>query len=140
LYLTDFTDSVVLRLARLDLVRNQWRQFTFNVDTTGSYTPINNSSGTILNTLAVNLEENSKPHTGELHHATGYRTCAVTKQQRREPAAERTGDEFESKQPRYRRCTRCFKTMNLDMRQYGRLSMFLHAESVVGQRALATMK
>ncbi|MFX6035615.1 hypothetical protein ABTE74_19745, partial [Acinetobacter baumannii] len=59
MYMTDFEDSVVVRLAKLDLVRNQWRQFIYNVDTTGSYTPINNTSGTSFNTLAVNLEENS---------------------------------------------------------------------------------
>ncbi|WP_164106670.1 hypothetical protein, partial [Stenotrophomonas maltophilia] len=38
MYMTDFEDSVVVRLAKLDLVRNQWRQFIYNVDTTGSYT------------------------------------------------------------------------------------------------------
>ena len=40
MFLTDFEDSVVLRFASLDLVRNQWRTFTFKVDTTGNYVPI----------------------------------------------------------------------------------------------------
>ncbi len=57
LFMSDFEDSVVVRLARLDLVRNQWRQFIYNLDTTGSYTPINTTTGTLFNTLAVNLEE-----------------------------------------------------------------------------------
>lgn len=56
LYLTDFEDSVVVRMARMDLVRNQWRQFNFKLDTTGSYQPIPVNSGVTFNTLAVNLE------------------------------------------------------------------------------------
>jgi cell surface protein SprA len=136
LYLTDFADSVVLRLARLDLVRNQWRQFTFNVDTTGSYTPINNAAGTVLNTLAVNLEENSSRTPVNYIMPPGIERVqllsnnGVNLQQNEQAMSLKisnllTGDS-----------RAVFKTMNLDMRQYGRLSMFLHAESVVGQRAL----
>ena len=40
MYMTGFEDSVVMRFATLDLVRNQWRTFTYELDTTGSYTPI----------------------------------------------------------------------------------------------------
>ena len=56
MYLSDFEDSVVMRFARFDLVRNQWRNFTFKIDTTASYTKVDNSN---FNVLAVNLEENS---------------------------------------------------------------------------------
>jgi cell surface protein SprA len=58
MYLTGFQDSVVLRFAKLELVRNEWRQFTYNLDTTGSYIPIDTSTIT-FNTLAVNIEQNS---------------------------------------------------------------------------------
>ncbi|MFY8004716.1 MAG: cell surface protein SprA, partial [Chitinophagaceae bacterium] len=58
MYLTDFEDSIVLRMAKFELIRNNWRQFIYKLDTVGSYTPITGST-TSFNTLAVNLEENS---------------------------------------------------------------------------------
>src|SRR5437867_3246458 len=59
MYMTDFEDSVVMRFASLDLVRNQRRTFTYQLDTTGSYTPVSTGSNTTMNVLAVNVEENS---------------------------------------------------------------------------------
>jgi cell surface protein SprA len=136
LYLTDFEDSVVLRLARLDLVRNVWRQFTFNVDTTGSYTPVNNSAGTVLNTLAVNLEENSSRQPVNYLMPPGVERVqllsnnGVNLQQNEQAMSLKltnlvTGD-----------ARGVFKTLNLDVRQYGKLSMYIHAESITGQRAV----
>jgi cell surface protein SprA len=37
MFLTDFADSVVLRFAKLELVRNNWRSFAYELDTTGLY-------------------------------------------------------------------------------------------------------
>lgn len=136
LYLTDFEDSVVLRLARLDLVRNVWRQFTFNVDTTGTYTPVNNSAGTVLNTLAVNLEENSSRQPVNYLMPPGVERVqllsnnGVNLQQNEQAMSLKitnllTGD-----------ARGVFKTLNLDVRQYGKLSMYIHAESMTGQRPL----
>ena len=52
MFLTDFEDSVVLRFARLDLVRNQWRTFQFKLDTTGIlHTNTSTISGTTFNVL-----------------------------------------------------------------------------------------
>ncbi|MEO8173885.1 MAG: cell surface protein SprA, partial [Sediminibacterium sp.] len=136
LYLTDFEDSVVLRLARLDLVRNVWRQFTFNVDTTGSYTPVNNSGGTVLNTLAVNLEENSSRQPVNYLMPPGVERVqllsnnGVNLQQNEQAMSLKLTNLF----PGDARAV--FKTFNLDIRQYGKMSMYLHAESVTGQRPL----
>ena len=136
LYLTDFEDSVVLRLARLDLVRNQWRQFIYNIDTTGSYTPINNAGGTVFNTLAVNLEENSSRQPVNYIMPPGVERVqllsnnGVNLQQNEQALSLKvnnllTGDS-----------RGVFKTLNLNINQYGKLAMYVHAESVVGQRPL----
>ncbi len=136
MYLTDFEDSVVLRLARLELVRNQWRQFIYNIDTTGSYTPINNAGGTIFNTLAVNLEENSSRQPVNYLMPPGVERVqqlsnnGVNLQQNEQALSLRvsnllTGDS-----------RGVFKTMNININQYGRMSMYIHAESIVGQRPL----
>ncbi|MDB5211009.1 MAG: sprA, partial [Sediminibacterium sp.] len=136
LYLTDFDDSVVLRLARMDLVRNVWRQFTFNVDTTGSYTPVNNSGGTILNTLAVNLEENSSRQPVNYLMPPGVERVQLLSNngvnlQQNEQAMSLKITNLLSGDARA-----VFKTMNLDVRSYGKLSMYIHAESITGQRTL----
>ena len=134
LYLTDFEDSVVIRMARMDLVRNQWRQFSFNLDTTGSYTPVNNAAGTTFNTLAVNLEENSSRTPVNYIMPPGVERVqllsnnGVNLQQNEQAMSLQirslsTGD-----------ARAVFKTLNHDLRQYGNLNMFLHAESVPGQR------
>src|SRR5574343_49252 len=137
LYMTDFEDSVVVRLARLDLVRNQWRQFIYNLDTTGSYTPINNTAGTAFNTLAVNLEENSSrtpvnylmpPNVERVQLLSNN---GVNLQQNEQAIAMRVNN----LQPGDARGI--FKTLNLDVRRYAKLSMYLHAESITGQRPVA---
>lgn len=134
MYLTDFEDSVVLRFAKLDLVRNQWRQFTYEIDTTGSYTPLNNAAGTTFNTLAVNLEENSSRQPVNYLMPPGVERVqllsnnGVNLQQNEQAMSMKvtnllTGD-----------ARGVFKTLNLDIRQYGKLSMYIHAESITGLR------
>ncbi len=136
MYLSDFEDSVVLRFARLDLVRNQWRQFTYNLDTTGSYTPVNNTTGTRFNTLAVNLEENSSRQPVNYLIPPGIERVqqlsnnGVNLLQNEQSMSMQIRDLFTGD------ARAVFKTLNLDMRQYGKLSMFVHAESVNGQRPL----
>lgn len=57
MFLTDFSDSVVVRFGKLDLVRNTWRKFQFKLDSTGNYSP---EITTDFNVGAVNIEENDK--------------------------------------------------------------------------------
>ena len=94
MFMTDFEDSVVLRFARLDLVRNQWRNFKFKVDTTGSYTQIPNNSGTTFNVLAVNIEENSKRRPVNYLIPPGIERVQQLSNNNINISAERTGHEF----------------------------------------------
>ena len=134
MYLTGFSDSVVMRFATLSLVRNQWRQFTYQVDTTGSYTPINTSNGTTFNTTAVNIIENSTRQPVNYLMPPGV--------QRMQLLSNNGVNILQNEQSLSLQTTGLitgdtrglFKTVNLDMRQFGRLSMFIHAESVIGQR------
>jgi cell surface protein SprA len=59
MFMTDFPDSVVMRLGELQLTRNVWRKFTYKIDTTGTYAPLP-ASNTVFNQGAVNIEENDK--------------------------------------------------------------------------------
>lgn len=136
MYMTDFEDSVVLRLARLDLVRNQWRQFIYNVDTTGSYTPISTAGGTSLNTLAVNLEENNSRQPvnyimpPNVERVQLLSNNGVNLQQNEQAISIRVNNLANGE------ARGIFKTLNLDIRRYANLSMYLHAESITGQRVV----
>ncbi|MFN4313154.1 MAG: cell surface protein SprA [Chitinophagaceae bacterium] len=128
MYVTGFEDSVVMRFGKLELIRNQWRKFQYEIDTTGTYTNLPANDPVEFNTLAVNLEENDQRtpvnyvmppgidrqqqlsnNNVQLYlneQALSVQTCGL-------PFGESRG---------------VFKTMNLDMRQYGKLRMFIHAE------------
>lgn len=57
MYMTDFTDSVVVRFGDLQLTRNMWRKFRNKIDTSGISSP---QTFTQLNVGAVNIEENDQ--------------------------------------------------------------------------------
>lgn len=130
MFLTGFEDSVVLRFAKLELVRNTWRRFSFELDTTGTYKPLPVNSPVIFNQLAVNVEENNA------RRPVPYRTPpGVLRQQAlsnnnvnlllNEQAMSLRVCNLPRKESRG-----VFKTMNLDLRQYGRMQLYVHAESV----------
>jgi cell surface protein SprA len=131
MFLTGFEDSVVCRLAKFELVRNQWRRFAFNIDTTGAYTPLSPAGTTEFNVLAVNLEENAnrKPNPG-----IPYVTPPGLDRQRL--LSNNNVQLLQNEQSiSLQICNLAkddtrgvFKTLNLDLRQYGTLSMFIHAE------------
>jgi cell surface protein SprA len=129
MYLTDFEDPVVLRFAKLELVRNQWRRFNYELDETGVYKPLPANSPTTFNQLAVNIEENNSrlpipyktpPNVVRQQQLSNnnvnlllneqsisIQTCNLAK-----------GDE-----------RGVFKTLNLDLRQYAKLFMYTHIEA-----------
>jgi cell surface protein SprA len=134
IYLTGFEDSVVLRFATLSLIRNQWRQFTYVIDTTGSYTPLNNTNGTIFNTTAVNLEENSSRQPVNYIMPPGVARVQLLSNngvniQQNEQAMSLQLSNLYTGDSRG-----VFKNLSWDFRQFGEIAMFIHAESVTGQR------
>ncbi len=129
MFLSGFEDSVVLRFAKLELVRNQWRRFNYDLDTTGQYKLIPANSPTTFNQLAVNIEENSS------RSPIPYKTPpSVIRQQQlsnnnvnillNEQSLSIQTCNLEKDNVRG-----VFKTINLDLRQYGKLMMFTHLES-----------
>jgi cell surface protein SprA len=133
MYMTGFQDSVVLRFATFNLVRNAWRTFTYNIDTTGIYTPLPVNSPTTLNVAAVNVEANSArlpipyqipPGIERVQYLSNNGVNLLQNEQSMslKIANLANGDS-----------RGVFKNFNLDLRQYGELSMFIHAESVTGQ-------
>lgn len=136
MFVTGFEDSAVMRFGKLELVRNQWRKFKNQVDTTGMYTNLPSPDPTTVNILALNIEENDQ------RQPIPYRIPPGIERQQQlsnnnvalflnEQSLSMQVCGLEQNEGRG-----VFKTMNLDMRQYGKLSMFIHAESVKGYQQI----
>lgn len=129
MFLTGFQDSVVLRFAKLELVRNQWRRFNYELDTTGTYELIPANTQTTFNQLAVNVEENSS------RRPIAYKTPPnVIRQQ--QISNNNVNLLLNEQSLSMQICglkkadvRGVFKTLNLDLRQYGKLLLYTHIES-----------
>lgn len=133
MFMTDFEDTTVVRFGKLELVRNQWRKFNYETDTTGNYIPLPTNDPTSLEVLAVNIEENDQRQPIVYRQPPGI--------ERQQQISNNNVQLLQNEQALSLRLCNLqpkdargvFKTLNLDLRQYGQLSMFVHAESVQGQ-------
>ena len=130
MFLTGFEDTVVCRFAKLELIRNQWRRFTYEIDTTGIFKRLPANDPVKVDVLAVNVEENDQ------RQPIPYVTPPGIERQQQlsnnnvplllnEQSLSLKFLDLTEKQTRG-----VFKTMNFDLRQYGKLDMFIHAEEV----------
>ncbi len=130
LYMTDFEKPVVMRFARLELVRNQWRRFQFSLLNPGEYLPDDDGNETDFNVSSVSIEENSArqpipyalPPGVEREQTLGSGSSVSTYQQNEQSLSMQVcplqdGD-----------ARAIFKSLNIDLRRYGRMIMNVHAE------------
>ncbi|WP_139125835.1 T9SS outer membrane translocon Sov/SprA [Arcticibacter eurypsychrophilus] len=133
MFMTDFADSSVLRLAKLQLARGEWRRYNSEsspakvlVDPTlGTNPGLDNS---VLDVSTINIEENGKRSPIPYVVPPGIN--------RERDLTNYTGDTQQNEQSLlvnvknlrdgYTRAA--FKTGYNDFRSYGRLEMFIHAE------------
>ena len=131
MYLTDFEDSITMRFAKLDLIRNQWRQYKYVIDNSDNYDKLTSTDSlTEVNTLAVSLEENGSKTPVNYVVPPGIERVQLLSNNginllQNEQALSLQVKKFtKNRSPRG-----VFKTMNVDIRRYGKMSMFLHAEN-----------
>src|SRR5204862_3170383 len=133
MFLTGFEDTVVCRFGKLELVRNQWRRFSYEVDTTGIFKKLPANDPVKVDVLAVNVEENDQRQPIPYKEPPG-----IERQQKlsnnnvplllNEQSLSLKFNNLTQKESRG-----VFKTINYDLRQYGKLDMFIHAEEVLFQ-------
>lgn len=125
MYMTGFQDSVVLRMATLELVRGDWRAYDKDL-----YTDVLPETQATMEVSTVDLEENSSRE--PIHYVLP-------------PGVEREGDPsqpgvYEENEQSLALKVRhlspgdaraVYKNTSLDFRQYDRLQMFLHAEAMM---------
>ena len=137
MFLNDFSQTdapVVLRFARLELVRNQWRRYQFSLLDPGEYIPNDVGNETSFNVSSVSFEENSSrqpipyvlPPGIEREEQLGGGAATNTFLQNEqalsmEICALNDGD-----------ARAIYKALNIDLRRYRRMQLDVHAEPLIG--------
>ena len=134
LMLAGFSEPVILRFASLNLVRGEWRRYNFDIGETGPDVTIQPGMGD-FEVSAVNIEENSQrvPINYVLPPGIDRVTDPGNPQiaHQNEQALSLKIIDLEDGDARA-----VFKNVELDLRQYKKLKMFLHAEALPGYTAL----
>lgn len=134
MFMTGFSDQVTLRFGALDLVRGDWRRYTNTLDPNDTNIL---DDGTNLDVLAVNLQENNDRCPVNYVVPPGvqqeqlFNNNNVINQNEQSLSLRISGDGLEPEDSRA-----VFKTVSVDMRQFKKLKMFLHAESLPNEIAL----
>ncbi len=119
MYLSEFSENTVMRFGTLDLVRSDWRRYQQSLDDD----PNNDSDGTEFSVGIIGIQENDgsyvSPPGVEREQLNNNNTLVRQNEQslvvntcKLEPEDSRA----------------VYKNINVDMRQFKRLRMFIHAE------------
>jgi cell surface protein SprA len=129
MYMADFDDTTVLRFGTLQLARNIWRRYKFNIDASGNPLPTSSSP---FNVGAVNIEEN------DTKQPLPYRTPSdIQRQQTLSNNGINLLQNEQSMNLQYCDLKRndakgVFQTFsNKDLRQFKKLNMYIHSEKNV---------
>jgi cell surface protein SprA len=136
IFLNGFEDSTTIRMARLQLGRNTWRRYLYSLLSPGENIPIDNSS-TAFNLLSVSLEENSKrsPIPYVIPPGVQRQQQAVSNGQTIQQNEQSISLQVCNLKDGDARGV--FKSVGgIDLRQFDRLRLFVHAEAQVGQTSL----
>ena len=131
MYMHGFKHPVILRFAKMELVRGEWRRYTQNLRSPGEIITSPELSDAILDIGTVNIEENSGKQ------PIGYQLP---------PGFERTIDQASNQRQRQNEQSLLLKVTNLsngdaratyrnilyDLRRHRHLQMEVHAEQVPG--------
>ena len=126
MFLTGFQEPVVLRFGTLDLVRGDWRTFTRSFQQESDPNP--EDDGTYVDVNTVNILENEQRTPIPYRLPPGVvreqlnNNNTIVRQNEQSLSFAVCGLEPEDSRG-------VFKNVNIDVRQYKRLKMFLHAEA-----------
>lgn len=128
MFLTGFDRPIVVRFARLELVRGEWRRYLFSLLDDGEYIPTD-PDNTLFNIGAVNVEENGdrNPIPYEVPSDIQQEVDATSANLRRlneqslvlEVCGLEDGD-----------ARAAFKNVEFDVRSYKKLEMHIHGEAM----------
>ena len=134
MFMTNFESPITLRFGALDLVRGEWRRYTNSLDFNDTNVA---DDDTTLDVLAVNIQENNERCPINYVTPPGvvreqlYNNNTVINQNEQSLALRVSGKGLEPNDSRA-----VFKNVSIDMRQFNKLKMFLHAESLPNEIVL----
>ena len=135
IFMTGFEDEITIRFGALDLVRGEWRRYTNTLDPLET-TEQNDLDATKFDVQAVNIQENgerkpiryvSPPGVVREQLYSGNTVINQNEQSLSLRASGTTGLEKGDSRA-------VFKNVSVDMRQFKKLKMFLHAEALKGDK------
>ncbi|MBL7811639.1 MAG: cell surface protein SprA [Bacteroidetes bacterium] len=128
MFMTNFNDSAIFRIGYINMVRADWRRYTNSLKTPGVIVPADPNDGTKFVVSTVNLEENGKrspiayvtpPGVVRVQNMASLGTVLENEQSLSLLTCNmKPGD-----------ARGAFKTTQVDVRNYKRMQMFVHAES-----------
>lgn len=128
LYMRGFSEEIHCRFATLDLVRSEWRRYNYSLLGSGEYEQSDYDNST-FNISAVNLEENGKrkpiPYVlpPEINREVNIGTTNLQKLNEQSLSME-VCDLIDGD------ARAIYKTADIDVRQYKKIQMFVHAEQM----------
>ena len=123
MYLSEFSENTVLRFGTLDLVRSDWRRYQQSLDND----PNNDSDGTDFSVGIIGIQENNGRYVsppGVVREQLNNNNTIV---RQNEQSLVVNTCKLEPEDSRA-----VYKNINVDMRQFKKLRMFIHAEEGVG--------
>ena len=132
IYMTGCEDETHLRLATLDLVRGEWRNYNkglYKDENTGRYNAASPNSNTLMDVQAVSIEENGA------RTPVNYVLPPGISRQTDPGQAQLIAQNEQAMVLRvhnlnYNDARAVYKSTSFDMRNYKRLKMFVHCESL----------
>ncbi|MBT8271475.1 MAG: cell surface protein SprA, partial [Bacteroidia bacterium] len=119
MYLTDFLQNTVLRFATLDLVRSDWRRYQLSLDDE----PNNDNDPTDFSVGIIGIQENDGSYVSPPGIVREQLNNNNTIVRQNEQSLVVNACDLEPEDSRA-----VFKNINVDMRQFKKLRMFMHAE------------
>ncbi|HBF18741.1 MAG TPA: cell surface protein SprA, partial [Cryomorphaceae bacterium] len=132
MFMKGWDQPVILRFARLELIRGEWRRYRFNLDEFGDGLEEDEGDQTLFEVAAVNIEQNASrdPIPYVLPPGIDRQVLfgtASSQQQNEQSLSLRVCDLKDGA------ARAVFRNLQFDMRMYNRLKMFAHAESLVNE-------
>ena len=132
MYMTGFNEPTVLRFGTLDLIRGDWRRYNLTLQDNEDSPLDGADTGTQFDVNTVNIEENANKDPigyvippGVVREQLNNNNTVI---RQNEQSLAMSICDLESGDSRG-----VFKNIDIDLRQYKNLKMFVHAESLAGQ-------
>ncbi len=132
MFLRDFSDTVILRFATLQLIKGEWRKYNLALIEGQEGMPAGDLSIGSFDISSVNIEKNdSRTPVNYVLPPGVEREIDPSQQQYREQNEQSMELKVEDLADGDARAA--FKTVSLDIRQYRRMKMDIHAEEIPGK-------